>query len=429
MDPRKREDSWEQLNDSMIVGSAPNETLQSTNSDNQDLYASVIVHKDEDSPADKEKKHHSYANIDFQPLNKDKPEVHSYANIAIGAGSLVAKPKSAPSSPKKPKKPIPIRRKQEVESEENTPLENTPLTSSQEITNSIESNSSPPSKMKVPKKPPPPVKPTRPSEPLSPLDDEYMLTASASPVVSTPPQGSIPVDKPFPLVPKKPNPHFEKRERSKTTLDSGSEKKQPLLPPFKPLRDMAKTTDNLPSLVETVTSQPEDTSTSHSALKPKLSEPAQSNIHTVKDSDRQPRASIESFQNRPQFSAELNRTKLHSGSIITDSAAQTGRNELMKKLSLRRQKLDEQLGAHKVSTTPKPIMDYISETSSERNSIVSTASTEVVVKYNTRDDPANGTVKTSGTDSDKVVLRPQTDNNSLAKFGIIEDTEGGSFVI
>ncbi len=418
MDPaRKYSDSWERIDDSMIVGSPQNETLLSMSSDNQELYASVIVHKNEEDVF-KEKKHHSYANINFQPL---KPEVHSYANISVehGAASIVPKPKSAPSSPKRQKKPIPIRRKQSEGG--------TQLTSSQELTSSIESNSSPPSKVKVPKKPLPPVKPARPSE-TSPLDDK---TISTPPVVSTTPQRPIlaVTDMLLPVLSKQTSPQFEKRERSKTTLESGSEKKQPMLPPLKPLRDMAKTTDNLPSLIESVSPQFKNIPSTHSALKLKLSEPVRTNVQTMRDpTGLQPRAAIEPVQNKVHVSIEPNRTKVPAVPHTADSTAQTGRNELMRKLSLRRQRLEEQLGAHKVPTL-KPTMGYISETSSERNSIASTTSTEVVVKYNAREEPTNGTVKNSGTDSDSVVLRQQTDNKSLTKFGVIEDTEGGSFII
>ena len=427
MDPAARHsDSWERIDDSLIVGSPQDESLLATsqsNSENQDLYASVIVHQQQDTETvvGKDKKHHSYANINFQPLTKDKPETRSYANISImqGTSSIVSKPKSAPNSPKKQKKPIPIRRKQDSDS----------LTSSQEFTTSTESNLSPTNMVKLPKKPLPPAKPSRPS--VSSPEDKPSFNIS-TPALNQLPQKSITAnDKPLPVPPNSTSPLFEKRERSKTTLESGSEKKLPMLPPLKPLREFAKTTDNLPTLKEGEPPPLKNISVSHPALKSKLSEPIRNKVQvgsSVGNSNQQPVASETNRTNKVRVSTDLNRTKVQAAPNVADSATHTGRDELMRKLSLRRQRLEEQLGAHKV-TTHKSNMGNISETSSERNSISSTASTEVVVKYSTREEPSHGAIGNSGTGTGNVVLREQVDDGSLAKFGIIEDTKGGSFVI
>lgn len=426
MDPARRSDSWERIDDSMIVGSPQNESLLATshqsNSENHDLYESVVVHQLQDNEivVGRDKKHHSYANINFQPLTKDTPETHSYANISVmqGTSYIVSKPKSAPNSPKKPKKPIPIRRKQDSES----------LTSSQELTTSTESNSSPTNIVKLPKKPLPPAKPNRPS--VSSPEDRPSFTIS-TPALNQLPQKSVTanIDKPLPVSvpPNSTSPLFQKRERSKTSLESGgSEKKLPMLPPLKPLREFAKTTDNLPALQESEPPPLTNTSVTHPSLKSQLSEPIRNKVQ-IGDSNQQPGAS-ETNRTKVLASAGLNRTKVQTGPNVADSATHTGREELMRKLSLRRQRLEEQLGAHKV-TTHKSNMGNISETSSERNSISSTTSTEVVVKYSTREEPSHGAVQSSGTGTGNVLLRKHVDDDSLAKFGIIEDTEGGSFVI
>ena len=112
----------------------------------------------------------------------------------------------------------------------------------------------------------------------------------------------------------------------------------------------------------------------------------------------------------------------HSGS----SGASGGINEseLMRKLSLRRQKIDQQIAQNKPDSTSTIVgtpLCVVAESPSERTSTASSQS-ELVVSYSPKDSPSDGT------DSSAAVLRKPEEGN-LAKFGIIEDTEGGSYVI
>ena len=387
MDPNKQSDSF--VSDSMSV-SPPEESEPAAPNKSDGHYELITIHQLEGEDVQQQKEEISSS------TTEQKEDVHFYANIELKEG--VSKPKSAPSSPKKPKKPMPMKRKQGEGESRGT----SSLSSSLEITNSSESNSSPPVRPKTPQKPLPPVKPQKPlADDTSTVKEE-----KPPPLVSTPKLNQL-IKKPVPeklSKPKTPESKStdrvtERRSRSKTTIETGSEKKQPLLPPLKPVKE-AKTTDSLPTTKES--EPPSNAATAspvvhHSPLKPKLSEPT--------------------------------RSKVMTGSAQVDSSTHAAREELMRKLSQRRQRIEQQLGAHKV-TPCKPNIGNV-ETASERNSTISSSSSEVVVSYSTRAEessPPNGAAK-SGGDTTGVAVRTKPENESLAKYGIIEDTEGGSFVV
>ena len=99
-------------------------------------------------------------------------------------------------------------------------------------------------------------------------------------------------------------------------------------------------------------------------------------------------------------------------------------NELMRKLSLRRQKLEQQLSDKRTSGSTTGSSNTAGDSSSRCTSTSSTQS-ELVCSYmkRTQEDSSE-----SSSLADVVELRSKEEAN-LAKYGIMEDIEGGSFVI
>lgn len=91
----------------------------------------------------------------------------------------------------------------------------------------------------------------------------------------------------------------------------------------------------------------------------------------------------------------------------------------MRKLSVRRQKIDQQIAQNKPDSTSTTSVGtplcVVAESPSERNS-TSSSQSELVVSYSSKDSP-------DSTESSAVLRKPEEGN--LAKFGIIEDTAGG----
>ena len=146
----------------------------------------------------------------------------------------------------------------------------------------------------------------------------------------------------------------------------------------------------------------------------KLSRQLSAKDHEEKESSGELGSSSE-FTSRKSF--KLLQGKLPSSSKLTAST------EFIRKLSLRRQKLEKQLSAsnnHTSTSTSSSLMD-----GSSRCTSTSSSQSELVCTYNTK--------RTTGEcplDSmeESVELREREGDN-LAKYGILEDTEGGSFVI
>ena len=495
----KESDSWEKIDEDDLKSpferaktpvkttidnesSKPDEmdiTGKESSCERQELYQSVIVHplENEDDTQD-------------ESCSQNEEEVHSYANIEFvqAVGSAVVQPTitSIPGSPKKPKKPMPIRRKNASSEGETGASQDSSLTSSLEGSYSKESGSSPKIKAKVPQKPLPPAKPSRQAAtPLSPdssanqitqspdiekeralsssmpmldqLDDEEQSSSAGNSndsvksntqvsksITNLQSLTQVSANVPFlphsskstsivPSLPKnKPNlPSLpqERKPRSRTTLDSNPDKKQPILPPsFKrlPLKESKSTDPSQPNVsnsrrIALSTRGTVSTVVLHDPIshEPTLSEPAANvgrpRVHTVNTA-------------KPQASP------------ITpppaNSTAPRGRDELMRKLSLRRQRIEQQLGIHKPGSALSPLrpnIGNIAETPSERNSTISTSSSEVVVAYSTRRaDESFSSLSSNGTvhsNESEVVMRKHTEDDNLSKYGIIEDTNSGSYVI
>ena len=114
-----------------------------------------------------------------------------------------------------------------------------------------------------------------------------------------------------------------------------------------------------------------------------------------------------------------------AGSAMNSSSGGSGTNEseLMRKLSVRRQKIDQQIAQNKpdsTSTIACTPLCVVMESPSERTS-TSSSQSELVVSYSSKDSPSNSL------DASALLRKPEDGN--LAKFGIIEDVEGGSYVI
>ena len=451
--------------------------VKESSCEDQELYQSVIVHQLENEEAAQE---------DSCSQNK---EVHSYANLEFGqaVGSTLVTPTltSDPGSPKKPKKPMPIRRKNTSSEGDTGASHDSSLTSSLEGSYSKETSSSPKRKTNVPQKPLPPAKPPRQAvTPLSPdsnanqvsqspdVEKERVLSSSMPMLDQLDNEGqsscpgetstqaskstsnlqSLPQDSksttnftPLPQASKStfnlpktktnvPSLPQERKPRSRTTLNSNPDKKQPILPPsFKrsPLKE-SKSSDPSHSnaansdRIELSNRGTMSTVVIHdpSSNKRKLSEPAVNNVNV----------------GRPRVHT-VTTAKPHASPTSPPPASDNthkGRDELMRKLSLRRQRIEQQLGIHKPGSTSspqRPNIDNIAETPSERNSTISTSSShsEVVVAYSTRraEDSysslsSNGTVHSN---ESGVVMRKHTEDDNLSKYGIIEDTNSGSYVI
>ena len=146
--------------------------------------------------------------------------------------------------------------------------------------------------------------------------------------------------------------------------------------------------------------------------------------------------------------AALSRASTAGGNRNEDDPSPKGRDELMRKLSQRRMRIDQQIAnTPPADRTASPASSDNSGVS-ERNSTLSSSSShsEVVVAYHTKKiDSSNSSIgeMTSPVIAGgslgvgNIINEEDVDNgtsvnmrdNSLAKFGIIEDVSGGTYVI
>lgn len=135
-----------------------------------------------------------------------------------------------------------------------------------------------------------------------------------------------------------------------------------------------------------------------------------------------------------------------SGGGSDDDTSPMGRSELMRKLSQRRMRIEEQIAGTARTTSPS-ISDNSSnhgntlESVSERNSGQSSSSSlsEVVVAYHAKKADDSGEVGRSRSVTSpngapagggrSQAIEELEESSTLAKFGIIEDVSGGSYVI
>ena len=466
--------------------------------------------------------HHNYANLEFA-------QVH---NLLSQAPKAAAPSEDDPTSPKGPKKPMPIQRKYKSTAIFSQ-AEVTEETSSNPVSGS-------PVRNPVVKKPAPPVKPPNLlNQETDSTVDSSKFQRTVSPNYSAAPSGggtkALPALSKFlaansvtsegrtkddsmasTSVSTAPPPSSTK-PRSYTTVEklssyssssssatptSPSEKKQPILPPatrFKsrsrspspaetpvstqpPSQQVTKTRSATELKIDKVVVAPASTvAVKKAALKPQISEPG---MARNRPSVTTPATLNRANKGKPTYTAyggKFPRTVVGGASTTGNnhapsSNANSGQDELMKKLTLRRQRIDEQLGVTTKSTTasytstktsspvPRPSPPSLSpktphrvsaplghkspvsignssirsgEISSERNSTISTSSSDVVVTYRQLDESpsltslsSNGTAYSiDGGGSSGMVIRKAEDplETNLAKYGIIE--EGGSYVI
>ena len=238
-------------------------------------------------------------------------------------------------------------------------------------------------------------------------------------------------------------PRTETKPRSYTT--SNVDRKQPLLPPakgrygstskspqqipeeqdsdtpFSPVREKEDETSSLEASQETADLSPLDST----KLLMKTSKSSATTVTTATSSAVTATSTI-----LTATSGSVTPTSSPSKERLAAKGSSTGgENELMRKLSIRRQRLEQQLHGSGDKAVPQSTSS-IAERSSEECSHDSTSSTqsELVLAYRRTDDsPLNSTANIDGS----VTLRkPDSEKDgNLAQYGIIEDVNGGSFVI
>ena len=493
----------------------------------------------EEHDTEKTLTHHNYANLEFIQVNNllsqpKPPAVHS---------------EDESTSPKGPKKPMPIQRKnksttaqpgsEEVPNKANSesPVRNpVPKKPAPPVKPSFLMNQESESPLDSPKvqqqqtlTPSSSASNVSKPHPTLPALSKFLASASATAagggegrarddsVVSTGSSSSI-------LSPSstKPRSHttIEQHSAVVSTL-SGGEKKQPILPPA--TRYKSKSRSPSPRLSPDATTQP------HNQQQPPP--PAQAQVpprekkpdEDSKDVNKIVLAPVPVLAKKPVLKAQVSEPGLGRNRSTTSTAApalnrankptytsygskfprmvgggvgertnhtpssnsNNEQDELMKKLTLRRLKIDEQLGVVTKSSNAAPFTvtktnspastvqkcsppslspqtphrisaplgqksavnvsnssTRSGDTSSERNSTISTSSSEVIVAYRRLDESpsmtslsSNGTSHSMDGGGSGALLRKQEDSNysnetkesNLAKYGIIE--EGGSYVI
>ena len=110
-----------------------------------------------------------------------------------------------------------------------------------------------------------------------------------------------------------------------------------------------------------------------------------------------------------------------------------GREELMRKLSIRRQKLEQQIQVTMNKADSPTSQSTITAAAAERTSehshdSSSSTQSELVLAYRRTDESPSSS--TGNVDGSVVLRKPDSEKEgNLAKYGIIEDVNGGSFVI
>ena len=447
------------------------------------------------------------------------PSFPNYANLEFAQINNLLSQASKPSipgeeenvSPKSPKKPMPLQRKNKT-----APAQS----GAEEVSKPLES----PVRNPIPKKPAPPAKPPKllNQEPDSPLDVpkiQHTSTPSSSTRGTSKPLATLPALSKFlaanegrarddsqvntgpsaPLPSTKPRSHTTVEQSSIATPTLSGDKKQPILPPAMRYRSKSRSpspgaTPDSSQVLQLSKAKSEDERNiivlapapalgKKPILKTQISEPS-----LTKNRPLAPSAPTTNRANKPTTTSYGSKFPRLVGAGATGSGERNNltsptdgseRDELMKKLTLRRKRIDEQLASTKASTDavtvaktsspaqkPSPpsqspkaphristTLSHKSQTavgnssvcsSSERNSTVSTSSSEVVVAYRRLDESpsmtslsSNGTshsmeVGGGGGSGSGVLLRKSEDGGenketNLTKYGIIE--EGGSYVI
>lgn len=452
--------------------------------------------KIEDPPQKKEmvdiSARYEMATINVQPLSPvesqeklktDEEDKHPYANWDVAQVNSVAAKANA-TSPKKtnvPKKPMPIQRKKTPVEDQPSEPEFKPSTATTASSTVSATPSVASSGVKnVPKKPLPPQKPRKlvaatpmlspsqtaqKSKPYSSsisggdrvniTEDSAQQKSSERKIsigrMASPDRGPL-SSKSTPYLPDATKP------RSHTTSELGSssllDKKQPILPPASKVRSKS------PSPTSAVATASDDSALSSSKPLAKPEELNRSKPFTSSSSQNSNSPKPPKLQKMTEVSPASGATKVTAATVLGGGAGKTTvikkpvapsnsqsgsggskENELMRKLSLRRQRIEQQTALLKPTTS----VSKIAEVSSERNSTISTSSShsEVVVAYRRIEESSSLTSLSSNSTgmnlqsdsgSSLVELRkqptsPEKEGGNLAKYGIIEDVDGGSYVI
>lgn len=217
------------------------------------------------------------------------------------------------------------------------------------------------------------------------------------------------------------------KPRSYTT--STVDKKHPLLPPVKGTTVSTLFTSKSPKeqISDTPLSPLQEVESDTSQLEA-------SSEHSPTDKTKllakgpRPSAATTATSSSPSTSRDGHAPK-SAGEKSTSSG---GREELMRKLSIRRQKLEQQIQVtvNKADSPPSQsaITTVAERTSEYSHDSSSSTQSELVLTYRRTDESPSGS--TGNADGSVVLRKPDSDKEgNLAKYGIIEDVNGGSFVI
>ena len=440
----------------------------------------------------------SHDDMHDKPNGEEEEQHHPYANWDVAQANSIATRVNAspvPSPVKKtsnvPKKPMPIQRKR-------TPVEDVPDPDSKPLSTTVSATVK-----NLPKKPLPPQKPrkliaspgsTTQSSPkhkglasstsLPSVSSEKVNAGEESVQKSSESSKALKGDGPMTgpvkgLLSSKSVVNLgaslgETKPRSHTTVEqlASPDKKQPMLPPASRLRSKSPSPSNPNTSQSTPTDDPTPTAaqlsskvssktanepvrmrayTSSSVVNPSSSTPKPPQLQKMSSvADATPVSNVSKAVASAVSAVGVSRliAGKKSTPIISDQASsggqkEKGKDELMRKLSLRRQRIEQQTTLIK----PNASVGKIAEAGSERNSTISTSSShsEVVVAYRRIEGSSSMTSLSSnstgvtghsdgGSSNSVLELRkqqtsPEKDGGNLAKYGIIEDVDGGSYVI
>ena len=222
-----------------------------------------------------------------------------------------------------------------------------------------------------------------------------------------------------------PPPEIKPRSYTTSTLD----KKQPLLPPVKGSTVSTLFSSKLLQLV------PKEQSCDTPLSPVQEMEADTSQFEASSDPSPTDTTKLLAKGRAATTAASSNPSTSRDGLAATSAkpTSSGGREELMRKLSIRRQKLEQQIQVTVNKADSPPSQSTITAAAAERTSEYShdsssSTQSELVLAYRRTDESPSSS--TGNVDGSVVLRKPDNEKEgNLAKYGIIEDVNGGSFVI
>ena len=223
----------------------------------------------------------------------------------------------------------------------------------------------------------------------------------------------------------------ETKPRSHTTANVlGQEKKQPLLPPGLVSHGGPKHSSptKSPKSVKSPETIPEVREHSDSILSPE--DRSESSLDFPIEPPKIEKSSPTTAGTMSSATINNTSTSTTRKASLKSTSPGGSPSELMRKLSVRRQKIEQQLSVNndsaKSSLSGASALSSTMECLTERSDSASSTQSDLVLSYSIARRPEGG----STDNGDAVVMRKTEKNDgNLVKFGIIEDFEGGSYVI